>query len=180
MASGFAAIENDGYYRTPTCIVKIEDGNGTVLYDSGQKPVLIYKKNAARMMTDVLKGVITNGTGKGLDLGDMPCAGKTGTTNDQKDGWFVGYTRYYTTSVWVGYDMPKKLQGLMGNTYPGKIWQSFMSKAHEGLEPLEFLPYARISDDLLQQQESGSGQPEDNPAEETPEEETPVGEIPVG
>ena len=59
MASGFAAIENDGYYRTPTCIVKIEDGNGTVLYDSGQKPVLIYKKNAARMMTDVLKGVIS-------------------------------------------------------------------------------------------------------------------------
>ena len=181
MASGFATIENDGYYRTPTCIVKIEDGNGTVLYDSGQKPVLIYKKNAARMMTDVLKGVITNGTGKGLDLGDMPCAGKTGTTNDQKDGWFVGYTRYYTTSVWVGYDMPKKLEGLMGNTYPGKIWQSFMSKAHEGLEPLEFLPYARISDDLLQQQESG--QPEDNPAEETPEEgaqdgETPGEEIP--
>ena len=181
MASGFATIENDGYYRTPTCIVKIEDGNGTVLYNSGQNPVLIYKKNVARMMTDVLKGVITNGTGKGLDLGDMPCAGKTGTTNDQKDGWFVGYTRYYTTSVWVGYDMPKKLQGLMGNTYPGKIWQSFMSKAHEGLEPLEFLPYARISDDLLQQQESG--QPEDNPAEETPEEgaqdgETPGEEIP--
>ena len=181
MASGFATIENDGYYRTPTCIVKIEDGNGTVLYNSGQKPVLVYKKNAARMMTDVLKGVITNGTGKGLDLGDMPCAGKTGTTNDQKDGWFVGYTRYYTTSVWVGYDMPKKLQGLMGNTYPGKIWQSFMNKAHEGLEPLEFLPYARISDDLLQQQEGG--QPEDNPAEETPEEgaqdgETPGEEIP--
>ena len=67
MASGFATIENDGYYRTPTCIVKIEDGNGTVLYNSGQNPVLIYKKNAARMMTDVLKGVITNGTGKGLD-----------------------------------------------------------------------------------------------------------------
>lgn len=181
MASGFAAIENDGYYRTPTCIVKIEDGNGTVIYGSEQEQVLIYKKNAARMMTDVLKGVITNGTGKGLGLGDMPCAGKTGTTNDQKDGWFVGYTRYYTTSVWVGYDMPKKLQGLMGNTYPGKIWQSFMSKAHEGLEPLEFLPYARISDDLLQQQESG--QPEDNPAEETPEEgaqdgETPGEEIP--
>lgn len=176
MASGFAAIENDGYYRTPTCIVKIEDGNGTVIYGSEQEQVLIYKKNAARMMTDVLKGVITNGTGKGLGLGDMPCAGKTGTTNDQKDGWFVGYTRYYTTSVWVGYDMPKKLQGLMGNTYPGKIWQSFMNKAHEGLEPLEFLPYAKISDDLLQQQEGG--QPEDNPAEETPEEGAQDGETP--
>ena len=59
----------------------------------------------------------------------------------------------------------------MGNTYPGKIWQTFMNKAHEGLEPLEFLPYAKISDDLIQQpQESESGQPEDNPAEGTPEE----------
>lgn len=71
------------------------------------------------MMTDVLKGVITNGTGKGLDLGDMPCAGKTGTTNDQKDGWFVGYTRYYTTSVWVGYDMPK-IAGINGEHLSGK------------------------------------------------------------
>ncbi len=66
----------------------------------------------------------------------------------------------------------QKIAGINGEHLSGKkIWQSFMSKAHEGLEPLEFLPYARISDDLLQQQESGSGQPEDNPAEETPEEE---------
>lgn len=68
----------------------------------------------------------------------------------------------------------------MGNTYPGKIWQSFMSKAHEGLEPLEFLPYARISMICSSKEESGSGQPEDNPAEETPEEETPEEETPVG
>ena len=51
------------------------------------------------MMTDILKGVLTNGTGRGLALDGMPCAGKTGTTNENKDGWFVGYTRYYTTSV---------------------------------------------------------------------------------
>ena len=132
---------------------------------------LIYKKNAARMMTDVLKGVITTGTGKGLELGDMPCAGKTGTTNDHKDGWFVGYTRYYTTSVWVGYDMPRKLQELMGNTYPGKIWQSFMNKAHEGLEPLDFLPYAKISDELIQQPEDENSLPQDNESEQPGENE---------
>ncbi len=68
----------------------------------------------------------------------MPCAGKTGTTNDHKDGWLAGYTRYYTTSVWVGYDMPKEMDSLMGNTYPGKIWQTFMEQAHEGLEWLDF------------------------------------------
>ncbi len=107
MASGFATIENDGYYRTPTCIVKIEDGNGTVLYDSGQNPVLIYKKNAARMMTDVLKASSQTEPEKDLTLEICRARARQGTTNDQKDGWFVGYTRYYTTSVWVGYDMPK-------------------------------------------------------------------------
>lgn len=171
MASGFATIENDGYYRTPTCIVKILDVNGEALYTSEQEPTLIYKKNAARMMTDVLKGVITTGTGKGLGLGDMPCAGKTGTTNDHKDGWFVGYTRYYTTSVWVGYDMPRKLQELMGNTYPGKIWQSFMNKAHKGLEPLDFLPYAKISDELIQQPEDENSLSQDNESEQPGENE---------
>ena len=132
MASGYAALANDGKYRTPTCIVKILDSAGGEVYVSAQEERQVYKQNAARMMTDVLTGVFTNGTAKGLGLSDMPCAGKTGTTNDQKDGWFVGYTRYYTTSVWVGYDMPRKLEGLMGYTYPGEIWQDFMERAHEG------------------------------------------------
>ena len=77
----------------------------------------------------------------------MPCAGKTGTTNEQKDGWFVGYTRYYTTSVWVGYDMPQKLRGLAGSSYPGEIWKKFMEQAHEGRMPLDFLPYAQVSEE---------------------------------
>ena len=148
MASGYAALENDGKYRMPTCIVKILDAEGNEVYVSAQEEKQVYKQNAARMMTDVLQGVLTNGTGRGLGLSDMPCAGKTGTTNDQKDGWFVGYTRYYTTSVWVGYDMPEKLDKLMGSTYPGTIWQKFMRGAHEGLEPMEFLPYAKISDEF--------------------------------
>ena len=148
MASGYAAIENDGNYRTPTCIVKILDADCNEVYASEQTEEAVYKQNAARMMTDVLKGVITSGTAHGLGLGSMPSAGKTGTSNDQKDGWFVGYTRYYTTSVWVGYDMPKKLDKLMGSTYPGTIWQKFMLKAHEGLSPMEFLPYAQVSDEV--------------------------------
>lgn len=153
MAAGYAALENDGNYRNPTCIIKILDAQGNEIYVSPQEETAVYKKNAARMMTDVLKGVMTNGTAKGLGLSDMPCAGKTGTTNDQKDGWFAGYTRYYTTSVWVGYDMPKKLKKLAGSTYPGTIWKTFMEEAHENLEPLEFLPYAKISEDLFPEEE---------------------------
>lgn len=169
MASGYAALANDGNYRTPTCIVKILDASGDEVYVSTQAETSVYRQNAARMMTDVLTGVFTNGTAKGLGLSAMPCAGKTGTTNDQKDGWFVGYTRYYTTSVWVGYDMPRKLEGLMGYTYPGEIWQTFMEAAHEDKEPLAFLPYARMSEEFLEQ-----SAPEEE--EELPEEEEAAGE----
>lgn len=148
MAAGYAALANDGNYRTPTCIVKILDAPGNEVYASAQQEKQVYRQNAARMMTDVLTGVFVNGTAKGLGLTDMPCAGKTGTTNDQKDGWFVGYTRYYTTSVWVGYDMPRTLEELMGYTYPGQIWQTFMEAVHEEKEPLAFLPYAQMSEEF--------------------------------
>lgn len=139
MAKGYATIKNDGGYRNPTCIMKITDADGEVIYQADQTASVIYKENACRQMTDMLQTVITSGTGRGYSLGMMPCAGKTGTTNDNKDGWFVGYTPYYTTSVWVGYDMPKEVPGLGGGTYPGKIWHSFMSWLHDGLEPVDFI-----------------------------------------
>lgn len=103
-------------------------------------------RKRARMMTDMLVSVVQEGTGKGLAIREMPCAGKTGTTNDNKDGWFVGYTRYYTTSVWVGYDMPKELPTLKGSSYPGNIWHDFMENIHTGLTPLNFLPYVSYTD----------------------------------
>lgn len=139
MAKGYATIKNDGGYRNPTCIMKITDADGEVIYQADQTASVIYKENACRQMTDMLQTVITSGTGRGYSLGMMPCAGKTGTTNDNKDGWFVGYTPYYTTSVWVGYDIPKEVPGLGGGTYPGKIWHSFMSWLHDGLEPVDFI-----------------------------------------
>lgn len=141
MASAYGALANDGRYRKPTCIVKIVDANGTVIVKDEQEEVPVYKENAARMMTNMLQDVLTEGTGKGLGVEGVALAGKTGTTNDNKDGWFVGYSPYYTTSVWVGYDLPKKLKGLSGASYPGKIWQSYMAKAHEGLSYREFIGY---------------------------------------
>lgn len=108
--------------------------------------IRIYKSNAARMMTDMLQTVITQGTGRGLSLGDMPSAGKTGTTDDNKDGWFAGYTRYFTTSIWVGYDQPRTLPGLTGSTYPGNIWHNYMLSIHEHMTPMSFVPYIEQKD----------------------------------
>ncbi len=148
MASGYAALENDGIYREPTCIERIEGADGSVIYESADAGTQVYDQNAARMMTDILSGVMTKGTAKGLDLGAMPSAGKTGTTNDHKDGWFCGYTRYYTTAIWVGYDTPKEMKDLYGSTYPGHIWQDFMKKMHTDKETLDFMPYVSYNDSI--------------------------------
>lgn len=153
MAAGFATLQNDGCYREPTCIIKIEDTQGNLIYTSETENekkknkkdkaegIRIYKSNAARMMTDMLQTVMAEGTASGLGLGDMPSAGKTGTTNDNKDGWFAGYSRYFTTSVWVGYDQPAELPGLTGSTFPGNIWHNYMTAIHENRTPMSFVPY---------------------------------------
>lgn len=151
MAAAFATIQNDGYYREPSCITKMVDGKQNTIYLADNTGKKIYGETAARMMTDVLSTAITTGTGKSAALKDIPCAGKTGTTNDNKDGWFVGYTRYYTTSVWVGCDIPEEVKELEGATYPAEIWKTYMTEIHDGLKPLKFLPYARLSDEFMQQ-----------------------------
>ncbi|QFJ55061.1 transglycosylase domain-containing protein [Pseudobutyrivibrio xylanivorans] len=138
MAKGYATIFNDGYMRNPSCILKITDAKGNIIYEKDEEEVEVYKENAARTMTDMLQSVVTDGTAKGINLSEMPVAGKTGTTNSNRDGWFVGYSYYYTTSVWVGYDLPKQVPGLKGSTYPAKIWQDYMAKIHEGLQPIGF------------------------------------------
>ena len=152
MAKGYATLVNDGYYRDPGCIEKITDTEGNVIYEVVQTEVSIYKENASRLMTDMLKDVVTVGTAKGLTVGDQICAGKTGTTNSNRDGWFVGYTAYYTTSVWVGYDMPREVPGLRGSSYPASIWQDYMTVIHEGLPPAEFVAptnYLEEEDELV-------------------------------
>ena len=160
MASAYTALENDGMFRQPNCIKSIVDADENVVYSSQMTEVSIYEQDAARTMTDVLTTVMDSGTGRALKLSNMPCAGKTGTTNDHKDGWFVGYTRYYTTSVWVGCDYPKSISNLSGSTYPGQIWKAYMSAIHENLDPMDFLPYAKLSDEFIQKEQEEESQKE--------------------
>lgn len=163
MASAYAAIENDGDYRVPDCIRKITASDGTEIYNWEEEEKSIYKENAARMMTSMLESVISEGTGRGISAGGHPIAGKTGTTNDNKDGWFVGYSHYYTTSVWVGYDMPQELPGLSGSTYPGNIWAGFMTKAHESKQPIDFNKYVEYKDvDIENTEGAGDTAPAEN------------------
>lgn len=170
MASGFATIENEGYYREPTCIVKITDARDNLIYEDTGDKRQVYSKESSHMMTSCLEGVMeTGGTAAGLKLSNMPCAGKTGTTNDKKDGWFCGFTPYYTTAVWVGYDTPRTVNDLYGGTYPGRIWKDFMEQIHANLE------YKELDDDYYGykkevQEEQGTGEDNTEGTEEPSEE----------
>ena len=144
MASGYATIENDGEYRKPTCIREITDSQGNVIVADKIKSKQVYELNATRMMTSMLKGVFTGGTASGLGIPGMSCAGKTGTTDNNTDGWFCAFTPYYTTSVWVGYDTPQATRGLWGSTYPGRIWHDYMTEINEGLEDIGFPDYEYV------------------------------------
>ena len=138
MAGAYSAFVNQGNYREPTCLMKLVSSDGTDIFEE-YPSVAVYKENTAAVMTDILKGVITKGTASAMGWrGDIEAAGKTGTTNNSKDGWFCGMTPYYTMSVWVGYDQPKMLSSLYGATYPASIWKQAMEQFVAGMEAASF------------------------------------------
>lgn len=141
MAKGYSTLANGGKYSDRTCVRKIEHVSDGVIYKDTNEQIQAYSEDAAWLMTDVLKGVFQEsyGTGHRLKMeNDQICAGKTGTANSGKDVWFCGYTRYYTTVVWAGYDIPRAMPGATGASVTGGMWKSFMDKLHQKLEPLDF------------------------------------------
>lgn len=148
MAKGFSTLANNGSYSDRTCIKKIEHVSDGVVYKNNHEKDQVYSQDAAWMMTDVLKGVFNESYGTGrklkLDNGQI-CAGKTGTTNSSKDVWFCGYTKYYTTVVWAGYDTPRAMPGASGASIPGVIWKDYMDDIHKKLKPEDFIMPSTIS-----------------------------------
>lgn len=122
----YGAFANGGYIVEPYAIEKIVDSRGRILYQAtGTKTSHQLSKSTAAKMTAMMKTVITSGTGTGANIG-KPAAGKTGTTDDYRDAYFVGYTPDIVTGVWVGDDNNKQMHGLTGGTIPAKIWKDVM------------------------------------------------------
>lgn len=128
MANAYSALANHGNFYRATCLASITDRDGQELYEPAASRE-IYHPQAAKAMVDILKGVLQYGTAAsvGWDL-EIEAAGKTGTTNECRDGWFCGITPDYSMSVWVGYDEPRVLQNLYGSTYPASIWKAVMTE----------------------------------------------------
>ncbi|MGB9793117.1 MAG: transglycosylase domain-containing protein, partial [Thermacetogeniaceae bacterium] len=138
MAGAYAAIANQGIYIQPHTIRKIVDRNGEVLYDATPKRKVVMSPQTAYIMTDLLRTVVKAGTGQRAQM-NRPVAGKTGTTENHVDAWFVGYTPEFVGVVWLGFDKEEQMpQGTWGSGYPLRIWKTVMLKATEGLPVRDF------------------------------------------
>jgi penicillin-binding protein 1A len=141
LTASFAAIANKGVYTKPIYFTKILNHNGEVIIDNTQevKTRKVIKESTAFLLTNAMQDVVTEGTGKNLSLGDMPVAGKTGTTSNYVDIWFSGYTPYYTCSVWGGYDNNEPLPNSdTYHSYNRLLWTSIMNRVHEDLPSKAF------------------------------------------
>lgn len=138
MAKGFATLENGGVYQDNSCIRKIKFKD-TVTIKHKKVKKTVYSDAAAYMVTDCMKDAVMEGTGKNAAVNGQVIAGKTGTTNDNKDSWFSGYSTYYTTSIWVGCDQPKQIENLSGSSYPAKIFHDYMAQVHKGKVKQDFV-----------------------------------------
>ena len=126
MTRAYGIFANGGFKVEPYAIERIESSRGTVLYEARKaKTSKVLNINTASAMTAIMKTVIQSGTGRAANIG-KPAAGKTGTTDDCKDAYFIGFTPDIVTGVWVGNDDNSKMGELTGGTVPAKIWRDIM------------------------------------------------------
>jgi penicillin-binding protein 1A len=135
MTGAFAAFANGGNGALPYAIVEIRDTGGKVLYrraGTGLGPVI--GRPALATMNDLMQAVVREGTGRAAAL-DRPAGGKTGTTNDYRDAWFVGFTADFVGGAWFGNDDGDEMERTTGGSLPARLWKAVMVEAHKGLPP---------------------------------------------
>jgi penicillin-binding protein 1A len=165
LTAGFAVFPKEGRYVPPVFYDRLQDPRGRTVWRSDRRScplcdvdfdatrgppaiepwgVQVVSPRTAWEMTGILRDVITRGTGRGNDIG-RPAAGKTGTTSDYKDTWFVGFSPSIATGVYVGYDLPKTIfHGASGGKTAGPIWRTYMKGAHAGRPIEDFTPSAEV------------------------------------
>ena len=134
MAVAFGVLANGGVYQQPISILGIVDHNDKVIYDAhaSQERRQVFKPSTAWLMVDMMKEVVSSGTGRAARISGQTVAGKTGTNSDQKGVFFAGMTGWYSGAVWIGHDNYKALSSrTTGGNSAAKLWQTFMERIHK-------------------------------------------------
>jgi penicillin-binding protein 1A len=141
MVSAFAVFASGGIKTMPYIITKITDRNGKILEHNIPQQKEVLSSQDCFIMTNILKAVVEKGSGWNAKNLGRPCAGKTGTTNDSSDAWFIGYTPQLAAGVWIGYDDRSISLGekVTGGVIACPIWTQFMKEALDGKPVLDFV-----------------------------------------
>lgn len=131
MAAGYGSFASQGNYMEPIAYTKVTNKRGEVILEKAPDQVRIMDAGVAFIMQDMLRTTVTNGIAKSAAIGSQPVAGKTGTTSDNYDAWFVGFTPQYAAAVWIGNDVNVELS--QGSVSAAKIWSKIMKRVHEGI-----------------------------------------------
>jgi penicillin-binding protein 1A len=157
MTSAFAVFANGGLSVVPEIVERIRDDQGHVLFERSNIPhTRVVSARAVSAMNDMMNAVIAGGTGRAASLDLYPAAGKTGTSQNFKDAWFIGYTAQWVGGVWMGNDNSSPMRGVTGGSLPAEIWKEVMLKAHERLLA-EALPGTNMDPGLLQRSAEAIG-----------------------
>lgn len=136
MTAAYASFGNGGYYYEPYCYTKIEDVQGNVVLQKQPEKTKesALSENTAWVMNKLLQTVMTAGTGTPYKLSGIQCFGKTGTTTDDKDRWFMGGTPDFVAGVWYGYDQPKEIYYGLSDNPSGTLWKTVLSAVYDKLD----------------------------------------------
>ncbi len=162
LTGAFQVFQNAGERRPPYLISQIITSAGDVAYmRKAEAPQQVYQRELAGSMVRMMKGVVERGTAKRAALG-RPSAGKTGTSQNWRDAWFIGFTPDWAAGVWVGNDNDRPMNRVTGGDLPAQIWRRFMTTAHQGLpvRDFDFLPAGWASSEGLDEEEAPEEAPE--------------------
>lgn len=139
LTGAYAVFARDGWRRDPYLVREIRSARGELIWevDPADEGEAVLTVEHARWVSTMLQSVIIDGTGTRARIPGHVAAGKTGTSQNSRDAWFVGYTAHLTTGVWVGNDDDTPMDGVTGGQLPADIWARFMIAAHEGVEPAD-------------------------------------------
>lgn len=134
LTGAYASLAAGGRAITPYAITEISNRHGQILYQhSDVTPPEVVNASAVGTLTNMMEDVVRMGTGRRASLGERPVAGKTGTSSDYHDAWFMGFTGDYTTGVWLGNDDNKPMKKITGGSLPAAVWHDYMMEAEAGL-----------------------------------------------
>ncbi len=136
MAAAYAAFINEGVYTKPRTFIRVEDANGNVILENEAQSTVAMKNTTAALINNLLQEAALNGTGYEAQFSGMHIAGKTGSTNSNKDRYFVGYTPYYSCAVWAGYEHNQRIVA-SGNPCSA-VFRKVMSAIHADLPDKDF------------------------------------------